>query len=354
MEAKDLVVVIPAYEPDLSLLDLVDELNQYFESHRILIIDDGSKNKDIFLKVKEKDNVHILTHNRNQGKGASLKTAFRYIFNMGGSYVIVCADSDLQHSSFDIYRVYNYYKECNEGIILGSRRFDTTVPKRSKFGNDVTRFLLRLCSGVRLNDTQTGLRAFSSRLIPFLLDIPKNKFEFEMLMLLLASQRNIPIHELEIKTIYINDNETSHFRPVRDFLRICNVILRYTLPLLITLIVFVLIFIYLNEKLNQIEYMNNRFLIAVSGASLLAVFVNLSIHGLDIFYGNPYLLKNLSKRKKYIPGIICFALIIITLSTLLNIWLNPYLAVSIVLLFTFILFALQTFFMSKKSILHSN
>ena len=100
--------------------------------------------------------------------------------------------------------------------------------------------------------------------------------------------------------------------------------------------------------------MNNRFLIAVSGASLLAVFVNLSIHGLDIFYGNPYLLKNLSKRKKYIPGIICFALIIITLSTLLNIWLNPYLAVSIVLLFTFILFALQTFFMSKKSILHSN
>ena len=353
MEAKELIIVIPAYEPDRLLLELVDKLNQYFSMHKMIIIDDGSSSKDIFLEVKEKENVCVLTHTRNLGKGAALKTAFKYISGLDGKYVIVSADSDGQHSPDDIYRVYQYYKKCNNGIVLGSRKFDLKVPAKSKFGNDSTRFLLRLCNGVRLNDTQTGLRAFGSDLIPFLLDIPKDKYEFEMTMLVLASQRDIPIHEIAIQTIYINDNQASHFRPVRDFLRICNVILKYTLPLFISLLVFVLVFVYLNEKLNQIDFMNNRFLLAISGASVFSLFINLSIHGLDVLYGNPYLLKNSKKRRKYIPGVLLFIAFLIIISTVLSIWLNAYIAFSIGIVSTLVLLVLQSYFMAKKSVLYS-
>ena len=120
--------------------------------------------------------------------------------------------------------LYNFYKKYNNGLVLGSRKFDGDIPKRSAFGNNCARFLLQLCNGIRLNDTQTGLRAFGSDLIPFLLQIKGNRYEYEMDMLSLAKQRSIPIHEIAIETIYINNNSGSHFRPVRDFSRICSVI----------------------------------------------------------------------------------------------------------------------------------
>ena len=164
MEAKDLVVVIPAYEPDLSLLDLVDELNQYFESHRILIIDDGSKNKDIFLKVIEKDNVHILTHNRNQGKGASLKTAFRYIFNMGGSYVIVCADADRKH------RVKK--AKINTLFLILFLKLEVFYMRPYKYGHIISRLIpLRLAGHIIVDATSVDLHALKGDILYFVLGI---------------------------------------------------------------------------------------------------------------------------------------------------------------------------------------
>lgn len=183
MEAKELIIVIPAYEPDHLLVELINKLNQYFTMHKMIVVDDGSKNKDALIEAKELENVILLTHNKNMGKGAALKTAFSYIKELGTNSIIVTADSDGQHKPEDIYRVYQYYKQFNKGIVLGSRKFDVKVPARSAFGNNVTRLLLRTFNGLKLNDTQTGLRAFGVDVLPLLLDIPKNRYEFEMTML---------------------------------------------------------------------------------------------------------------------------------------------------------------------------
>ena len=128
MEAKELIIVIPAYEPDHLLPELIDKLNEYFTGHQMIVINAGSKGKDeLFEQVKNKENVTLLTHEVNRGKGAALKTAFAYIKTLGESYVIVTADSDGQHKPEDIYRVYNFYKKYNQGLVLGSRKFDGDI-----------------------------------------------------------------------------------------------------------------------------------------------------------------------------------------------------------------------------------
>lgn len=356
MEAKELIIVIPAYEPDRLLVDLIDKLNQYFTMHKMIVVDDGSSNKEAFLEIKEKENVILLSHNKNRGKGAALKTAFSYIQRLGENPVIVTADSDGQHSPEDICRVYQFYKKYNKGIVLGSRKFDTKVPMRSAFGNNATRFLLRLCNGIKLHDTQTGLRAFGMDVLPQLLEIPKDRYEFEMTMLVLASQRDIEIHEISIETIYINDNLSSHFRPVRDFLRICNVILKYTIPLWITLIIYVLSFIYLNVQLHQNEnVVGYAYISALIGASVFSVCINICLNGLDMVYGNPYMLKSFKKRRKYIGGTFILMALLIGLGYGLNLWWNnDYLAFSISTLFCVILLPLQVFFMARKSTLYES
>lgn len=354
MEAKELIIVIPAYEPDHLLVELVNKLNQYFTMHKMIVVDDGSKNKDAILKVKELENVILLSHNKNMGKGAALKTAFSYIKDLGSDSIIVTADSDGQHKPEDIYRVYQYYKQFNKGIVLGSRKFDVKVPARSAFGNNATRFLLRLFNGVKLNDTQTGLRAFGVDVLPLLLEISKNRYEFEMTMLVLASQRGIEIHEIAIETIYINENQSSHFRPVRDFMRICNVIFKYTLPVWITLLILSLGFVYLNVQFNTIDSAKSySFLAAVIGTSIFATCINICLNGLDVFYGNKYLLKNYIKRRKYIIGLLLLIVLFTGITYGLNVWWqNDYLAFFIGLLFMMIILLLQMFFMAKKSKLY--
>ena len=96
--SRNLTIVIPAYEPDDNLIILIDKLNSFFNDFNIIVVNDGSlHHDDIFESVKKKDNVTLLTHEVNRGKGEALKTAFRYIKNQNTKAVIVTADSDGQH-----------------------------------------------------------------------------------------------------------------------------------------------------------------------------------------------------------------------------------------------------------------
>ena len=84
-------------------------------------------------------------------------------------------------------------------MVIGSRCFTGDVPFRSKFGNTVTRYIFKLVSGVSIWDTQSGLRAFSFDMIPFLLNIKGDRYEYEINVLLEAAKNNIKINEITIK-----------------------------------------------------------------------------------------------------------------------------------------------------------
>ena len=222
-------ILIPAYKPDQRLVTLVDQLSNACQAP-IVIVNDGSpaEHAPVFAALEAIPRITLLTHPANQGKGAALRTGFRYIESLPAEITcIVTADADGQHSVKDILAVAETAVQKPEAMITGSRRFDKDVPPRSMFGNTVTRWVMRLFFGVRLWDTQTGLRAIPRRLLPALIEIPYDHYELEIVMLLIAQRRLVPLIEIPIETIYIEGNRGSHFKPLLDSARVYWVLLRY-------------------------------------------------------------------------------------------------------------------------------
>ncbi|WP_270166813.1 bifunctional glycosyltransferase family 2/GtrA family protein [Paenibacillus sp. SYP-B4298] len=214
-----MMILIPSYEPDKRLVDLVKRLKETTRA-RIIVVDDGSgeRYQAIFNEVREAGCI-VLTHRSNEGKGSALKTGIRYA-QEHGSKGIVCADSDGQHLPEDITRIMLAVHRHPMAMVLGSRQFTGHVPLRSRFGNSTTRFVYKAVTGTSVQDTQTGLRGYPPELLPWLLQVPGERFEYEMNMLLEAPQAGYPIVEVPIETVYLEGNKSSHFRPLADSARI--------------------------------------------------------------------------------------------------------------------------------------
>jgi glycosyltransferase involved in cell wall biosynthesis len=239
-----IVVVIPAYQPDAKLEELVLSLTtSLFEA--IIIVDDGSGSayERIFQNVGKSARVHVLRHNINLGKGAALKTGVHYVqANFPDAAGVLFADADGQHCADDIVAVARRFTSIPKCIVLGKREFHRRNPWKSRIGNRITRFLVHWLSGLRLSDTQTGLRAVPSFFFPTLLSIPLNGYDFELGVLIAAKHHQLGIVEQPIKTIYEPGNPSSHFNAVFDSLKILSVVLRFTAVSFITAILDILIF----------------------------------------------------------------------------------------------------------------
>lgn len=225
-----LVLLIPAYQPAAELPGLVQAILEAAPSiARALVVDDGSgpAHTHTFAQLRHMDRVEVLTHAINLGKGAALKTGFNAIL-AGDPLVtgIVTADADGQHRPADIVQVAAAHAARPDALVLGARAFEGEVPWRSRIGNQATRFFFHLFTGLRLRDTQTGLRVWPRAQCLAALRLPFYGYEFEFEALMQA--RHGQIHEVPIRTVYEPHNPTSHFNPVRDSLRIYFVFLRYS------------------------------------------------------------------------------------------------------------------------------
>lgn len=347
----ELVIVIPAYEPDELLIELINKLNNFYDDYQIVVVDDGSKGQNcqnIFQEAKSLDNVTLLVHDVNKGKGRALKTAFEYIKSLNSNKVIVTADSDGQHKPEDIYRVYNFYKKFNSGLVLGSRKFDGDVPKRSSFGNNVTRDLLRLCNSKYLFDTQTGLRAFGTELLDFMLSVGGDRYEYEIQMLTEAIRMGIDINEIAIQTVYINNNAASHFRPVRDFSRICSRIIKYSLSFFITILVNIAAFIGLTYTFDKVNPPLSGLYICLS-AGVFTFIINLLMQATGLAYGNRFIFKNKKKLMLYLFNVLCLLVIDSALCFMIfHLSGNLALAKSLSIIITIILFMLFNYLLPEK------
>lgn len=219
------LLVIPAYEPEEQLIKLLEEVDK-IKLFKIIVVDDGSGEayQEVFQRA-EKYAV-VLHHRVNLGKGAALKTAFAFIQEQEWIGIVVTADADGQHSLQDIIYVESECRKNQEILVLGSRSFHGSIPWKSRMGNRITHQVFRIKSGYRIEDTQTGLRAFSTVFLPFLSAVPGERYEYEMNVLLEWVER-YPYKEVPIETIYRNNNETSHFHPVKDAFRIYKELLKF-------------------------------------------------------------------------------------------------------------------------------
>lgn len=241
----DIPVIIPAYEPDDKLLRLLKELEQAEISH-VVVVDDGSgkRYKTLFEQAEQIGNCTVLYHAVNLGKGRALKTAFNYCLRelewMPGC---VTADSDGQHTPSDIIACMRTLWENPNALILGCRNFNAPeVPVRSAFGNKLTRQVFRFLLGISVSDTQTGLRAVPAFFMEELMEVKGERFEYETNMLIETKNRNIPVKEVPVDTVYIEDNRTSHFNPIKDSVRIYMVFGKFLFSSLLSSVLDLLLF----------------------------------------------------------------------------------------------------------------
>lgn len=222
-----MTIIIPAYKPDEKLLGLICALKGSVDA-RILVVNDGSgKTFDPVFREVLSMGCTLLTHEINQGKGAALKTAFRYLKEEEVKDDIFCtADADGQHLPEDILRCLNEAKEHPDALVLGARGFDENVPLRSRFGNSASRITFQILMGKKIQDTQTGLRAFHFALLEELLAVEGERYEYEMQVLCRFAKKKIPLREIEIKTVYIEENKSSHFNPIRDAMRVYGILFK--------------------------------------------------------------------------------------------------------------------------------
>ena len=158
---------------------------------------------------------------------------------------IITADGDGQHSLEDIVFLKKEFFKNNPDLVIGIRTFDKNIPKRSKIGNLLTAGFFKILFGKKIFDTQTGLRAFNKEFAKSLLKIPYNGYEFEMDMLVSSLQKDIEILQIPINTIYINNNASSHFNPLRDSISIYFVLFRHIINSLLTAMIDYLVFVIL-------------------------------------------------------------------------------------------------------------
>ncbi len=212
------VVLIPAYRPDDRLIMLVEQLKN--KGFQCLVVDDGSGEdyRSVFEQTKLYAKVIHLPE--NTGKGAALKYGMAALLqHFPECRHFTTADADGQHKVEDIVRI-NSEPYAKASIVLSTRDLSGDIPPRSRFGNDLSRWVYTLLTGHYLQDNQSGLRRFDVSHIGWLLRVEGSKYDYEMNVLYHADKQHIPIMTMPIEAIYIDGNKSSHFNPVLDTVRI--------------------------------------------------------------------------------------------------------------------------------------
>ena len=247
MERNEIAVLIPAYKPSVELKKVCASMLEA-GFLRIVVVDDGGGEEFAPVFDALPKEITVLHHPVNKGKGRALKTGMEYIRKeLPDCKGIVTCDADGQHLPHDIIEtVKEFCRRDGEALVLGSRMFDKNVPLRSQFGNTVTRFVFRLASRVKVRDTQTGLRVFGMDMVPLYLTLEGERYEFEINMLLYTARTHVPIVEVDIETVYLDEqNSSSHFRAIRDSAIIYGKILKYSASSLVCFFIdFVLLFVF--------------------------------------------------------------------------------------------------------------
>lgn len=290
-------VILPSLNPDEKLMQVVTSLiKEGFND--IIIVNDGSDDMHMkpFQDAKALEQVTILTHEVNRGKGRALKTAFNYCAQHR-PYIdgVVTVDGDNQHQVKDI-------KACCDAMIksgkitLGCRNFaQKQVPAKSKIGNNITRFVFRFACGIKISDTQTGLRAIPAKYLDFMTEVKGERFEYETQMLLEMNRHGISFDEVTIETVYIEENATTHFHPIRDSIKIYSVILKFILSSVLSFCIDYVLFLVLELLIgSRLEHWL-KILIATAGARIISSLFNFAMNHKTVFKSDAPVKKTMPK-----------------------------------------------------------
>lgn len=235
------IALVPAYNPDETMLSVVSGLEA--KGFEVVVVNDGSGKEydEVFNKLISSK---VITFSENKGKGEALKAGTKYIYdNFTAPYIVVTVDADGQHRVEDACRIADTCAENPDNMVIGKRNLKLEgTPLRSKIGNNITHFGFRQATLKHLNETQTGLRAFSDRIIDKVIDVKGTRYEYEMIVLMKLARLGVSITEVEIETVYEDGNSSSHFNPLPDSVRIYWSILKFAWPAVLCFFIDLVIF----------------------------------------------------------------------------------------------------------------
>jgi len=252
---SNIFLLIPSLNPDNSLIALVNELSNNKWSG-IVVVDDGSSQdaRKIFNDIRKIKGVNVVSHLENKGKGSALKTGMKYIKNHANNLEgIITVDADGQHLVKDVEKIAALVKERKNDVIFGVRKFKN-IPVASMFGNRVMRFLLNIFNGISIDDSQTGLRYLPASIIDDLLVLVGTRYEYELECLFAIKSLGYKITQVQIETVYINDNKGSYFRGFIDSFRVLFVFARFSIVSLSSFGIDALIFVLLLSYFESVFY----------------------------------------------------------------------------------------------------
>ena len=263
-------LLIPSYEPKTRVAAFLSQFQKEDFSY-FLVVDDGSGEKydEVFDAIQEQTVFDVIRYPVNKGKGNALKTGLRHLLqNHPDLDLIVTADSDGQHLRKDILEVKKSCESHTKSLVLGVRDF-SKAPGKSQSGNLWGARYFKAVSGASIKDTQTGLRGIPSCLFDLFLKTKGTRFEFEMRFLLDASCV-VPIEQVDIETVYEQENEGSHFRPLKDSLRIAGGLINYAIGLTIFIILDIVLFAVL--RANAFNAVGDAAALDILYCNLISVF----------------------------------------------------------------------------------
>ena len=222
---SNIVVLIPSLNPTTKLLEYVNSLIvEGFK--RVIIVNDGSKveTHSIFDELNKLDDCEVLHHQTNKGKGTALKTGLSFIqanLNDDDFIGVITADADGQHLVSDVVKIGYALEKNQDKYIIGFRNFDNEhMPKKNKLGNKLANLALRLFHGIKIKDSQTGLRAFPKRYFDFALTTKGRAFEYETNLLIHSKQKKIDLCEVQTTAVYDEHNYETTYHPLKDTVKI--------------------------------------------------------------------------------------------------------------------------------------
>ena len=316
---EEIVVVIPTLEPTTLLIDYANHLISKEFLH-IVVINDGSSDKynSIFEKLNRIDECTVITHDENRGKGAALKTGYQFIKDhFPKCQGVITVDSDGQHTIEDVCKIAKKLATEKGCLLLGCRNFSLpSIPIKSRIGNRLSSVLFLILYGKWIGDTQTGLRRFDINLLDEMIQVEGERFEYEMQVIISCIIKKIPIKQIEIQTIYENNNKSTHFQAIHDSVKIAKVIFsnfsKFFSSSIISSLVDITIAWFLLDLFRN-NFANNdllRIALATCLARVVSMLVNYSINKKVVF-------KDKNTQNKSFVKYILLCIPIMLLSTIL-------------------------------------
>lgn len=267
------------------MIEFIQKLKSKFVN--IVIVDDGNGEEYAqFFEYLKNEGAIILKHHINFGKGRGIKTAFNYVLNNYPNITgVVTADCDGQHYLEDIVKCAEKLKENPEKLVIGTRNFEEKqVPFRSRFGNKITRGVFSTFVGIKITDTQSGLRAFGKNTMKTFLQTSGERYEYETNMLIDCKEKEIEIAEVPISTVYIRNNTLSQFNPLKDSIRIYKLFAKYIIASVSSFALDILLYAFLVSLLPKIKWGGiTEIVIATIIARLISAAYNFAVNAKVVF-----------------------------------------------------------------------